>query len=353
MIDSDSNSSSSSGSPERHRAGKERKKTSSTHKKSEETKKAVEDYSITEDVEMVKVPPVEEEKSTKTKIVLPPREEWPPVIRPALQGKVRILEDRLLEGHKITIVNKNKKEDRNKTEATSSNSVLEGKTGEAHSFMEQLTPLLNKWLQENVMSLGVAKADRRAEVNRKGPKDAKAKDGRNKTASSLLDKPQGDSLHPKEGGNSGRPQRIWSCSPQWWGGRWRKESPPLLERPRVNRQEGRLHRQHSGGRSRVRFPVMAKRGPTSGEPPPRKRPPRTAAVTLTCPPDQYARAMRVAREKINLEDLGINTIKPRRAATGGLVLEISGPDGKEKAISLKEKMEEALQDMEGVRVRSL
>lgn len=149
----------------------------------------------------------------RKKEILPPREEWPPVICSTLQGKVRILEDRPLERHKITIVNKNKKEGRNKTEATPSNSVLEGKKGEAHSLMEQLTPLLNKWLQENVMSLGVAKADCRAEVNRKGSKDVKAKDGRNKTVSSHLDKPQGDSLHSKEGGELGTTTpnlELWS-----------------------------------------------------------------------------------------------------------------------------------------------
>lgn len=106
---------------------------------------------------------------------------------------MKILEDRLLEGHKIRVV-ENKKEDRNRAVATSSNSVLEEKTGEAHSLMEKLTPLLNKWLQENVVSLGATKADHRAETSKKGPRDVKAGDNGNKTASSLRDKPRGDSL---------------------------------------------------------------------------------------------------------------------------------------------------------------
>lgn len=73
-------------------------------------------------------------------------------------------------------------------------------------------------------------------------------------------------------------------------------------------------------------------------------------MTLTCPPEQYAAAMKTAQEKINLEDLGINTLKPRRVATGALILEIPGPDGKKKAIALKRRMEEALREMEGVKI---
>lgn len=35
------------------------------------------------------------------KIILPPMEEWPQAIRPAIQGKIRVLEDLPLKGHKI------------------------------------------------------------------------------------------------------------------------------------------------------------------------------------------------------------------------------------------------------------
>lgn len=60
--------------------------------------------------------------------------------------------------------------------------------------------------------------------------------------------------------------------------------------------------------------------------------------------------MRTVREKIQLEDLGIEELKPRKAITGALILEIHGPNGRDKAIALKEKMEEALIDMEGTKV---
>lgn len=58
----------------------------------------------------------------------------------------------------------------------------------------------------------------------------------------------------------------------------------------------------------------------------------------------------MAREQIKLEDIGIQTLRLRKAITGALLLEITGPDGREKAILLNKKMEEALKNMEGVKV---
>lgn len=60
--------------------------------------------------------------------------------------------------------------------------------------------------------------------------------------------------------------------------------------------------------------------------------------------------MRVARERIDLKELGIQSLRPKRAATGAIVLEVPGPNGAEKAETLRERMAAALQDMEGVKV---
>lgn len=81
-----------------------------------------------------------------------------------------------------------------------------------------------------------------------------------------------------------------------------------------------------------------------------RKPPRTAAVTLTCPPDQYAATMRKAREIIDLDEIEIKSLKPKRAVTGALVLEVPGPGREEKAVTLRNRMEEALAQMERVRV---
>lgn len=80
---------------------------------------------------------------TRRKEILPPREKWPPVIRTVLQGKVRILEDRPLEGHTVRIVDA-KDKGKNEVKTIAPKSASKEKKGEAHSIMEQLTLLLNK-----------------------------------------------------------------------------------------------------------------------------------------------------------------------------------------------------------------
>ncbi|KOC58581.1 hypothetical protein WH47_09097, partial [Habropoda laboriosa] len=81
------------------------------------------------------------------------------------------------------------------------------------------------------------------------------------------------------------------------------------------------------------------------------RPPRSAAVTLTVAPGgdkTYAGIMATARENIKIEDLGIAEVRPRRARTGGLILEVSGPGREEKAEALATRLREVLKD--GVKV---
>lgn len=81
-----------------------------------------------------------------------------------------------------------------------------------------------------------------------------------------------------------------------------------------------------------------------------RKAPRTAAVTITCPEGQYAETISLARQKINLSELGIEGVRARKAATGALVYEIPGEGKKEKADLFARKLQEVLQDREGVRV---
>lgn len=69
--------------------------------------------------------------------------------------------------------------------------------------------------------------------------------------------------------------------------------------------------------------------------------PKTAAVVLTCPPGQYDATMREAKEKIDLEECGIEKGKGpgiKRAITGALAFEFAGPDGYLHANRVAEKM---------------
>ncbi|XP_011860719.1 PREDICTED: uncharacterized protein LOC105557924 [Vollenhovia emeryi] len=60
--------------------------------------------------------------------------------------------------------------------------------------------------------------------------------------------------------------------------------------------------------------------------------------------------MRLIRSQINLGELGIDALKPRRAQTGAIILEISGENAKEKADSLADRMRAVVGNREGVKV---
>jgi len=58
--------------------------------------------------------------------------------------------------------------------------------------------------------------------------------------------------------------------------------------------------------------------------------------------------MRIARERIKLEELGIRDLRPRRARTSALFLEIPGAEAIEMADTLAAKMREVLADRPGM-----
>lgn len=79
----------------------------------------------------------------------------------------------------------------------------------------------------------------------------------------------------------------------------------------------------------------------------RRRPPRTAAVVIKGRGDHfsYAEALKIAREKINLAEIGIERPKIRKAANGGLLIEVPGVNGTAKADTLAIKLKETLNDV--------
>nr|XP_012230111.1 PREDICTED: uncharacterized protein LOC105676641 [Linepithema humile] len=100
-------------------------------------------------------------------------------------------------------------------------------------------------------------------------------------------------------------------------------------------------------------PQGKEKGPTKPAPsnaPKTRRPPKNAAITVTCSRGEYARVMREARGKIDLGGLGIGEIKFGTARTGATLLEVPGPDSSKKADALAEAHRKAFQGKEGVRV---
>ncbi|XP_020296401.1 uncharacterized protein LOC109861256 [Pseudomyrmex gracilis] len=75
------------------------------------------------------------------------------------------------------------------------------------------------------------------------------------------------------------------------------------------------------------------------------KPPKLAAVTLsipTRPKTSLCDAMAEAKRKIRLDDLGITKVKPKRAITGELIIEIFGENSEERADKLCNAMKAAL-----------
>ncbi|XP_076764967.1 uncharacterized protein LOC143431873 [Xylocopa sonorina] len=90
---------------------------------------------------------------------------------------------------------------------------------------------------------------------------------------------------------------------------------------------------------------------TKKETPKLAKVPKTAAVVITVPVNNadskvksYAEAMAAARQRVKLEEIGIQSVKPKKARTGGLILEITGESNEAKAAILAEKLRAALSE---------
>jgi len=73
-------------------------------------------------------------------------------------------------------------------------------------------------------------------------------------------------------------------------------------------------------------------------------------VQITCPEGEKAETMRLARVRINLSEIGIREMKPRRARTGALLLEIPGAEGPQLDDALADQLRTVLADKQGVTV---
>jgi len=89
----------------------------------------------------------------------------------------------------------------------------------------------------------------------------------------------------------------------------------------------------------------------------RRCPPRTAAIRLTmvsvgsAAPPKYAEAMQKAREEIpDYKVFGIKRMKPRRMATGRLLLEIPGAASAQQADALASCLREVFPEESGVKI---
>ncbi|XP_018360011.1 PREDICTED: uncharacterized protein LOC108759190 [Trachymyrmex cornetzi] len=64
----------------------------------------------------------------------------------------------------------------------------------------------------------------------------------------------------------------------------------------------------------------------------------------------YAEILYTARNRTNVDEIGIKEIRPKKARTGAFLLEIPGPAGAAQADSLPDKLREVLADKEEIHV---
>ncbi|XP_046629516.1 uncharacterized protein LOC124309827 [Neodiprion virginianus] len=81
----------------------------------------------------------------------------------------------------------------------------------------------------------------------------------------------------------------------------------------------------------------------------RRKAPRTAAVAIKSREENtpYAEILKFAREKIQLAELGIEETRVRRAANGGVLIEIPGPENTRKADALAAQLTRVILDKYG------
>lgn len=253
-----------------------------------------------------------DDPNPEEKVVLPPREEWPPAIRPSIQGKCKIIEDRPLHGvtykigRKPNLVTPKKRESKEEKNRVSTKTTKE----ELNTSPKSLADMIREIIRQEL--------NKQKENPAPGPQKAAANtsDNRNKTTK-VEERPiQTNAVE------------AWS---QVVGRNARKgqaKQPPPKNAPANQSGFG------------------AKKAGDTKTP---RRVPRTAAIQISCKGERkYAEVMRVAKTQIDIDAIGITDIRPRKARTGAFLLEIPGADGATKADLLAAKLREITAGQEDI-----
>lgn len=155
----------------------------------------------------------------RKKEILPPPELWPAAIRPALQGKVKVLEDRPLVNHKVRIVDSGKQEEKKRTKKPStkaSDTALEEGKGRAQLLLEQLTPSLGNGWRRISSPWDSQEREMEGTQMQSKPRDKLTLATRRKRPTA-----PGKRRCPKPGEGRCRLQRCRTrlCGARWWEGR--------------------------------------------------------------------------------------------------------------------------------------
>lgn len=110
----------------------------------------------------------------------------------------------------------------------------------------------------------------------------------------------------------------------------------IVEKKKVKRKDIKKSKENSGKKGIDQNNIKVKG---------RRRPPRTAAVTIKGRNSDfsYADALKRARSEISLAEIGIENTRIRKTVTGGILIQIPGNDGNKKAEILANKLQSLLE----------
>lgn len=175
------------------------------------------------------------------------------------------------------------------------------------------------------------------------------------------DRGRSDPVSERDGGGDLHPWTLVERSRRGTGGRLTVPSSDIgrrlnspaprgeLSLPTVEERSGPLGGPSYADHLRASFPHRRDSAPESVRGPPlsapRRRPARPAAVMIRpAPGGSVAEVLHMAKSAVSLEEIGICDTRLRRSASGGLLIEIPGPDGPRRADILAQQLRTALGD---------
>lgn len=242
---------------------------------------------------------------------LEPPEKWPQVQRPAIGGKRKILKDDPETQKAIYeeyLIEKGRTDShQRRTEKNKENASSTPKSKTQLSLAETIEEIVEKILDKRIGKITNNKKDNKGEANKS---------------------------------NTGKPRITSITEPEVnFEIRQIKERDEITKEEKWTRVLGRREKKNNIDKKNSEKLNQTRRNRSQRQVD--RKTPRTAAIQISCREGaQYAEVLREAKEKINLEQIGISEIRPRRARTGALLLEIPGKEGNVKANQLADKMKE-------------
>ncbi|XP_070529923.1 uncharacterized protein [Cardiocondyla obscurior] len=307
---------------------------------------------------------VEELVNESSVLPLPPREQWPKAIRPAVGGRRKILSEDDYKEIRVPPVSKN-------TGATSAlqredvEKIIDKKlTAFMYIMKEEMRSLLTSVKQSDSVpstSREVRSTNSKTTAAKsisKGNVPGNLKNNKNQDKGRITQKSTAK-VPPDNGGKDTKQldRKAQPVSAKTLSSTTTSKGKDSLEETSWSRVVGRKEAKqakktqdpkNSGSKTQATPQVRSGAKKKKNK---RRRVPRTAAIVLYGPQDQIPDIMKDIRKEIKLSEVGINNkVTTRNTITGALLLNISGPDSEPKADALAACMKNVLKNRKDVKV---